>query len=141
MTPLFNIRVYGLLLHEKKVLLSDETYQGKAFTKFPGGGLEKNEGLLDALKRELCEELHIETSEFVHFYTTDFFQASAFNPEEQLISMYYQVTKFDLAKINARIAMHIPGERFRWAEIATLTEADLTFPIDKKVALLLKAAT
>ncbi|MCR6718969.1 MAG: hypothetical protein NVV59_01490 [Chitinophagaceae bacterium] len=35
------IRVYGLLINEKKqVLVSDEYIRGSYYTKFPGGGLE-----------------------------------------------------------------------------------------------------
>lgn len=33
----FNIRVYGLLLHEGGVLVADELVKGHRITKFPGG--------------------------------------------------------------------------------------------------------
>jgi hypothetical protein len=33
----FTIRVYGLLLHEGRVLVSDEFIKGRRITKFPGG--------------------------------------------------------------------------------------------------------
>ena len=50
---LFNIRVYGILINDKKqVLVSDEFIRGSYYTKFPGGGLEYGEGLIEALKRE-----------------------------------------------------------------------------------------
>ncbi len=50
----FNIRVYILLLDERNnsVLLSDEIVDSEYITKFPGGGLEKGEGILDCLHRE-----------------------------------------------------------------------------------------
>jgi len=36
----FNLRVYGILINEKKqVLVSDEYIRGNYYTKFPGGGL------------------------------------------------------------------------------------------------------
>ncbi|HEY0897744.1 MAG TPA: NUDIX hydrolase, partial [Sphingobacteriaceae bacterium] len=48
----FNVRVYGLLInHRQEILISDEEEYGVRFTKFPGGGLEYGEGLLDGLKR------------------------------------------------------------------------------------------
>ncbi|RZK13557.1 MAG: NUDIX hydrolase, partial [Flavobacterium sp.] len=49
----FNVRVYGVLInHDNQVLISDEQSGGRTFSKFPGGGLELGEGLIDALKRE-----------------------------------------------------------------------------------------
>ena len=46
----FNLRVYALILNESNhILVSDECRFGHFFTKFPGGGIEANEGVLDAL--------------------------------------------------------------------------------------------
>ncbi|HKH60890.1 MAG TPA: NUDIX domain-containing protein, partial [Flavitalea sp.] len=87
---LFNIRVYGILINEKKqVLVSDEFIRGSYYTKFPGGGLEFGEGTRDCLKREFKEEMDLEVEIGDHIYTTDFFQMSAFNPEHQIVSIYY----------------------------------------------------
>lgn len=88
---LFNIRVYGLLINEnQEILVSDEQEYGMQFTKFPGGGLEYGEGIIDGLKREFIEECSLEIDIVNHFYTTDFFVKSAFN-ESQIISVYYVV--------------------------------------------------
>jgi 8-oxo-dGTP diphosphatase len=58
---LFNVRVYGLLINdEQEILISDEQEYGMQFTKFPGGGLELGEGLIDGLKREFVEECNVE---------------------------------------------------------------------------------
>ena len=51
----FTLRVYGLLMHEGRVLVSDELIKGQRITKFPGGGLEYGEGLKDCLVREIRE--------------------------------------------------------------------------------------
>src|SRR5215203_25897 len=57
---LFNIRVYGILINEKKqVLVSDEFIRGSYYTKFPGGGLEFGEGTRDCLQREFMEEMNL----------------------------------------------------------------------------------
>src|SRR5580765_7655603 len=88
--PMFNVRVYGILFGEnKKVLVADEFIRGSYYTKFPGGGLEFGEGTRDCLKREFKEELDLDVKITDHIYTTDFFQMSAFNPEQQIISIYY----------------------------------------------------
>ena len=49
----FNIRVYGFLLDDGRVLVTDEFRLGIYMTKFPGGGLHFGEGTVDCLKREL----------------------------------------------------------------------------------------
>ena len=77
--PTFTIRVYGLLFHEGRVLVSDELIRGRRITKFPGGGLEFGEGLKDCLVREIREEMGLEALDPQHFYTTDFFQQSSFH--------------------------------------------------------------
>src|SRR5438105_15098364 len=89
---MINLRVYGILFGEnKKVLVSDEYIRGGYYTKFPGGGLEYGEGTRDCLKREFKEEMNLEVEIGDHIYTTDFFQVSAFNPDHQIISIYYFV--------------------------------------------------
>ena len=53
----FNVRVYGILINEHDhLLVADELIRGKYTTKFPGGGLELGEGLIDGLVREFMEE-------------------------------------------------------------------------------------
>jgi mutator protein MutT len=141
----YNIRVYGILRNDKnEILITDEHRMGINMTKFPGGGLELGEGIIDCLKREWREELKVEIEIEKHFYTTDFFIKSAFN-NAQLISIYYLVKlktntkkiltstkEFDFAEI-------IDGaQTFRWLAIENISENDFTFPIDKKVATLLK---
>jgi ADP-ribose pyrophosphatase YjhB (NUDIX family) len=100
----FNIRVYGILINEEKqVLVSDELIRGKQYTKFPGGGLEFGEGTRDCLKREFLEEMNLAIEVGEHLYTTDFFQLSAFNPDHQIISIYYLVNA--LEPITARLSI------------------------------------
>ncbi|MBW7866715.1 MAG: NUDIX domain-containing protein [Brumimicrobium sp.] len=134
----FNIRVYGILINQKReVLLSDERRFGKEFTKFPGGGLEFGESLKDCLIREFKEELGIDITIGELIYLTDFFQVSAFNKDDQIISVYYEVMTAQESKI---LASHIPfqfkGEErevWRWKSLKELTVSDVTFPIDKVV--------
>ncbi|MDP4764480.1 MAG: NUDIX domain-containing protein, partial [Salibacteraceae bacterium] len=88
----FNVRVYGILINDQnQLLVSDELIKNIRFTKFPGGGLEWGEGTRDCLVREFMEELNQPVEVLEHFYTTDYFQQSAFRETDQLISIYYKV--------------------------------------------------
>lgn len=136
----FNIRVYGLLVNEiNQVLIVHEQMNDFKFTKFPGGGLEFGEGILDCLTREFKEETGLDIEVIGHFYTTDFFQSSAFKPNDQLISVYYKVeVKSDWRKIKLNEHELFSGNRierlrFEWVDIKKLTPDMFTFPIDKLV--------
>ena len=149
----FNIRVYGILINEKKqVLVSDEYIRGNYFTKFPGGGLEFGEGTRDCLKREFKEEMNLDVHVDEHIYTTDYFQLSAFNPEHQIVSIYYYVNP--LEKITAPLRINLfdfdeqqlqvyeatgETETFRLIDWNDFTEESVTLPIDKIVANMVKA--
>lgn len=140
----FNIRVYGVLIWEHQVLLSDEFIRGAFITKFPGGGLELGEGTRDCLKREFFEETGLQVEVKDHLYTTDFYQASAFNPTHQIISIYYLVDAFEPEKLITQTQpfqfdpyqIENPNgeaEVFRWKSIHQLSQEDVTLPIDKVV--------
>ena len=85
----FNIRVYALIIEGDKILISKELIKNEILLKFPGGGLEFGEGLIEGLQREANEELNQSFKEIKHFYTTDFFQRCTFDNEDQLISLFY----------------------------------------------------
>jgi len=140
----FNVRVYGLLINEKgQILLSDEEEYGFRFSKFPGGGLEYGEGLIEALKREFVEECNAEVEVMEHFYTTDFFIKSVFN-DSQVISVYYVVKPVAQLMLNFKekiFDFDAEGDllqAFRWKDITALEMGDVTFPTDQKVIELLK---
>ncbi|MGQ7855667.1 NUDIX domain-containing protein [Pedobacter sp. WC2501] len=140
----FNVRVYGLLINQNnEVLVSDEEEYGFRFSKFPGGGLELGEGLIDGLKREFMEECNAEIEVLSHFYTTDFFEKSSFN-DSQVISVYYLVKEkapLLLAFKDTIYDFDGSGEilqAFRWVKIEDLNIEDITFKTDKTVAQLLK---
>jgi ADP-ribose pyrophosphatase YjhB (NUDIX family) len=141
----FNIRVYGLIINShNQVLLSDEFQLGMKMTKFPGGGLEYGEGTIDCLKREALEEFDQDIEVLEHFYTLDYFQPAMFYSDYQLISIYYKArfkdpvsfkistTPFDFEE------MRNGNMSFRWKSLENITEDDLTLPVDKKVAKMIK---
>lgn len=128
----FNIRVYGICIQDGQLLVIREKIRGRWFTKLPGGGLELGEGIQDCLKREWMEELGQEIEVTEHFYTTDFFQPSAFD-DSQVISVYYLVkARSGLAKIKE------PAMELLWLPIAEISEESFDLPIDKVVGRLLR---
>jgi len=150
--PMFNIRVYGILQNvEGDVLVSDELIRGNQYTKFPGGGLEFGEGTRDCLKREFLEEMQLNVLVKEHLYTTYFFQMSAFNPEHQIISIYYRVEALEEIRVPLRTRLFDfdesqmqvyrdtgETETFRFISWNSFSSDSVTLPIDKVVAGLLK---
>ena len=133
----FNIRVYALIIFKNNILLSRELIQNKLIYKFPGGGVELGEGIVDALQREAKEEMGQHLNHITHFYTTDFFQRSSFDSSEQLISIYF---KASLSKnLNNRLKIPVKDQPvFEWKRLDDLDEENLHFPIDKKVLNMIK---
>jgi len=149
---MFNIRVYGILINEaRQVLVSDEYIRGNYFTKFPGGGLELGEGTRDCLAREFMEEMQLKVAVKEHLYTTDYYQKSAFHPDHQILSIYYNVealepisaplrTKlfdFDDQQL-ATYATSGETETFRFVDWDDFSADTVTLPIDKIVAAMIK---
>lgn len=148
----FNIRVYGILMDEnKRVLVADEKIRGSLITKFVGGGLEFGEGTRDCLQREFMEEMGLRVTIRDHLYTTDFFQVSAFNPSHQIISIYYNVEALEPIRAPLRENPFDFDEReldlyertgecetFRFIDWENFSDATMSLPIDKVVALRLK---
>jgi ADP-ribose pyrophosphatase YjhB (NUDIX family) len=139
----FNVRVYGLLINSgNNILISDEQEYGMRFTKFPGGGLELGEGLIDGLKREFMEECNVDIEVAEHFYTTDFYVKSAFN-NSQVISVYYTVK--NITPLNLTIKTKVFDfdgdgdvlQSFRWVNITDLKEEDFPFATEKQVVKIL----
>lgn len=131
----FNVRVYGILIHEGMLLVNEELIQGRSIIKFPGGGLDYGEGTHDCVVREFKEELNLDIEVLEHFYTTDFFQASAFD-NSQVISIYYLVSALAMPE---RIVNTEPNERTYWMALSDVSEDTFTLPIDKVVGRMLMA--
>lgn len=109
-------------------MVCEEMIRGQKIVKFPGGGLEYGEGTIDCLKREFAEEMGIEVEILSHYYTTDYFQPSAFD-DSQVISIYYSVrpvTALILPLRNER-------EHFYFAEINKDLLEKVSLPIDNLI--------
>ena len=149
---IITLRVYGILINEKKeVLVSDEYIRGAYYTKFPGGGLEFGEGTRDCLKREFMEEMNLAVEVTDHLYTTDIFQASAFREGQQIISVYYLVNPLKEIVVPLRdrpfhfdddqlaiYAQRNEIETFRFVPWEQFSEETVTLPLDKIAVRLVK---
>lgn len=142
---MINVRVYGILINEQQqILVSDEYIRGMYVTKFCGGGLEEGEGTRDCLRREFMEEMNLSVQVEEHFYTTDFYQPSAFRKGDQIMSIYYKVKalepitaplrslpfQFDEREMNMYNETG-ETETFRFINLTDFNEDCMTLPIDK----------
>lgn len=126
------VRVYGLCCNTRgDLLITRERYGEHRMTKFPGGGLEYGEGTKDCLIREFREELGLEIRVKEHFYTTDFFQPSAYHEKTQVLSIYYITEPVNPSDNLTPKDPHVLSAEFVPAE--ELQESLLTLPIDRLV--------
>ncbi len=137
----FIVRVYGIYIDpELGLLVCDEIIKERQVTKLPGGGLEYGEGTIECLQREMKEETGIAFEVTGHFYTTDYFVESAFDPGYQVVSIYYTIKPlraFTLDEINRQHALHQNKESFRFIPVQEIHEDRFTLTIEKHVAGLL----
>lgn len=118
-----NIRVYGCVIKDKKVLTLFEEYAGEPLMKFPGGGLEYGEGVLECLHREFDEELNVKVDIAEHLYTQENFLVSRFKKNEQLLTIYYIV---DIVNEEDFLILDPCIEKTEWIEI---DRPDNPFPL------------
>lgn len=135
------VRVYGIWQRDGAVLLMREGTDELRFTKFPGGGLKPGEGTADCLRREFREELNVGLDTLELFHINEGFVRSAFNPADQLLSVYYKVTSSDIPDLSARMVSkwgkpyHLHGF---WQPLESLTPEMMSFPVDKAVVELVE---
>ncbi len=124
------VRVYALMEDEaERYLVLEEYFRGGWIVKFPGGGVRPEEGLIEALQRELAEELAIHLTEAQHFYTTEFFQRSYYHAEARLLAVYYRV------RWTGEIRPQGPYLRLYWLPASFIPA---TFPVDRHVVGLIE---
>lgn len=131
----FRIGVYGLLLMNEKILLAKENIKGIQVVKFPGGGLQFGEGILDALKREFKEELNVEINVLQNIYINEFYVQSAIDPDYQVITLYYLVQTNQSLPENS---FFINDIQFAWKSVYDMDENFFTFETDKQAFIHLK---
>jgi ADP-ribose pyrophosphatase YjhB (NUDIX family) len=132
----FNIRVYGLIIRAQEILVSKENIDGFEMTKFPGGGLEFGEGILDGLQRELNEELGSEAEAPELFHVTEQYIESVFAKREQVISIYYLIRNFpEVNQLEIHQETNVGSGnllKFSWQKIDDMLLKKLTFEMDQE---------
>ena len=150
---MITIRVYGILVNEQQqILVSDEYIRGMYVTKFCGGGLEEGEGTRNCLRREFMEEMNLNVQVEEHFYTTDFYQPSAFRQGDQIMSIYYKVKALEPITAPLRSQPFQFDERemkmynetgetetFRFINLTDFNEDCMTLAIDKIIVQMILA--
>lgn len=129
-----NVRVYATVIKDKKILSLHEEYVGDHLLKFPGGGLEFGESILECLHREFDEELNLKITNLQHLYTQEGFLVSKFRDNEQLLTIYYLAEIVDEEDLIIRDSCI---EKIEWISLDN-EENPFPLPIDKIVFDLLK---
>ncbi|MBU0531308.1 MAG: NUDIX domain-containing protein [Candidatus Uhrbacteria bacterium] len=121
------IRAVSILIDQNKVLLIFRKFEGKEYYTFPGGGLEPNETIEQAVLRELFEETtlraEIDKLLYVHEYDDD---------SEQyfyLLKKHYGTPKLHQASIEKQRNSEQDYYEPRWVDINDLTNIRL-YPLE-----------
>lgn len=116
--------VYGVILHEGKLLLLTVRHTGKYC--LPGGGVEVGEPLAAALHREIGEEagIKVEVGSQIHFQE-DFFYYDPLDVAFHSFLFYFRCypLTFDLHKPEQ--VDDDASERPRWIEINTVKKPEM----------------
>ena len=126
----FNIRIYGILIENNKILIVKEPFMGNLIYKFPGGGMEFGEGTIDCLKREFKEELNLDIEIEKHLYTQYFFLVSALNKNEQIFMVYYKVKAKDIQQLENKES---DNQELKWIDLSPNVAENLSLPTDRLV--------
>lgn len=121
-----NLIVRAIIMHKGHVLLSTATKENSDFPQnlffLPGGHVEYNESAIDALKREIMEEMNLEISndiKFIDALECSWNRKSAIYHELDLV---YRVEIDDLDLSNPPVSMDHKFHTFVWKSIDQLKE-------------------
>ena len=135
LVPLFNVRVYALIVKNNHLLIAEEQHGNIFLRKFPGGGLQFGEGIVQALHRELKEELNADVESASLFCVTEDFVVSFLNNKQQVIGVHYLVElKQDFSDDyfnNNHLALENGQIHFKWKLLDSIRAEDFSSPVDK----------
>ena len=119
----FRPSVYGIIVHEDRIALVSNRSSGKYF--LPGGGVEIDETLRDALRREVKEEtgLEIEIERFA-FFREGFFY---YDPEDiafHTFSFFFVCGPKTLEMVDDNRVNDLEAEKPRWVVLEDVSARD-----------------
>lgn len=89
----FRVAIYGVVIENGTVLMTETKVPGGTYMNFPGGGLELGEEPIEALAREFKEETGLQIVVKELLYASQRFQQNPDYPNEQLMHLYYKVER------------------------------------------------
>jgi 8-oxo-dGTP pyrophosphatase MutT (NUDIX family) len=89
----FRVAIYGVLIEDGRVLLTDTRVPSGIITNFPGGGLELGESPVEAVVREFKEETNLQVAVTGLLFCSQRFHQNPEYPHEQLMHIYYRVQR------------------------------------------------
>ncbi len=129
----FSCRIYGILVENKKILLTRSRFIRREFVNFPGGGVEIGEAPKDALIREYQEETGLSIKIKKILFSSQALHLSTQRPI-QIVSSFWQVERTaGTLKENGNNDDVI---NLFWAEISSIPKDEM-FSSDREFADLL----
>lgn len=119
--PSFRPSVYGLIIHEQKLLVCNTRSTGKYF--LPGGGVNIGEQLEEALHREVLEECGV-AIEIERFYAFEerFFHYNPLQVSWQVLAFIYTAKPLSTELTNSYAVPGDESKEAEWVPIYSLTE-------------------
>ncbi len=129
----FSCRIYGILVENKKILLTRSRFIRREFVNFPGGGVEIGEAPKDALIREYQEETGLSIKIKKILFSSQTLHLSTQRPI-QIVSSFWQVERTaGTLKENGNNDDVI---NLFWAEVSSIPKDEM-FSSDREFADLL----
>lgn len=130
----FNYRVSALIYHNNKILVVKD--QEEDFWFLPGGRVKVNENSVDALKRELTEELQCEFKiGELKVFNENFFDYEPTHESFHELGLYYEVNILDEEKLNHNFETQetMRTNNFNWLDLNEISNHDIRPAFLKKL--------
>lgn len=135
------MRVYGVVVQDGCLLVSDEWYNGVKYTKLPGGGMEAGEGPADTLHREFMEEIGQEIAVLAPVHVHPEAVVSALKGGRNIVCLYFRAAfraRFSIDEWLRDARFEENMQRLYWVPLESVTEEMFSFPSEKGLAATLR---
>src|SRR3989339_472691 len=133
---IFRPSVYGIIIYDNNILMLKNKSNGKLF--FPGGGINIEEKIPDALKREVKEEtgIEIEVEKFLHFKEQFFY----YDPRDEAFhafNFFYICRPITFELLDDDKIDDEEAEKPRWIDIEKIKHATDNLEVVEEIFQLL----